>query len=83
MFRTTGSTDGCDQARDTTNANPNHSGVEPISHPPKRAVKPPREDVEPDPPRLFRGYKRIVEHPEGYKNFSETVKFYREIFGLP
>lgn len=46
-------------------------------------MKPPREDVEPDPPRLFRGYKRIVEHPEGYKNFSETVKFYREIFGLP
>lgn len=44
---------------------------------------PVREDVDPKPLRLFRGYKRIVEHPEGYKNFSETVKLYREIFGLP
>lgn len=43
---------------------------------------PVREDVEPDPPRLFRGYKRIVEHPEEYKNFSETVKLYQEIFNL-
>ena len=33
---------------------------------------PVREDVEPDPPRLFRGYKPIVEHPEDYKNFNET-----------
>jgi iron(III) transport system substrate-binding protein len=43
---------------------------------------PVREDVDPDPPRLFKGYKRIVEHPEDYKNFSETVKLYQEIFGL-
>ena len=43
---------------------------------------PVREDVEPDPPRLFRGYKRIVEHPEDYKNFNETIKLYQEIFGL-
>jgi len=43
---------------------------------------PVREDVEPDPPRLFRGYKRIVEHPEDYRNFNETVKLYQEIFGL-
>ena len=43
---------------------------------------PVREDVAPDPPRLFKGYKRIVEHPEDYKNFSETVKLYQEIFGL-
>ena len=35
---------------------------------------PVREDVEPDPPRLFRGYKPIVEHPEDYKNFNETDK---------
>ncbi len=41
-----------------------------------------REDIEPDPPRLFRGYKRIVEHPEDYRNFSETIKLYQEIFGL-
>jgi iron(III) transport system substrate-binding protein len=43
---------------------------------------PVREDVEPDPPRLFKGYKRIVEHPEDYKSLSETAKLYQEIFGL-
>ena len=43
---------------------------------------PVREDIEPDPPRLFKGYKRIVEHPEDYKNFSETIKLYQKIFGL-
>jgi iron(III) transport system substrate-binding protein len=43
---------------------------------------PVREDVEPEPPRLFNGYKRIVEHPEDYKNLSETVKLYQNIFGL-
>ena len=43
---------------------------------------PVREDVEPDPPRLFRGYKQIVEHPEDYRNLSETVKLYQEIFNL-
>ena len=41
-----------------------------------------REDVEPDPPRLFRGYKPIVEHPEDYKNFNNTIKLYQEIFGI-
>ncbi|MBI3058851.1 MAG: extracellular solute-binding protein [Deltaproteobacteria bacterium] len=43
---------------------------------------PVRPDVNPDPPRLFKGYKRIVEHPEEYKNFTETVKLYQEIFNL-
>jgi len=43
---------------------------------------PVREDVDPDPPRLFKGYKRIVEHPEDYKNFAQTIKLYQEIFGL-
>lgn len=43
---------------------------------------PVRPDVNPDPPRLFKGYKRIVEHPEEYKNFSETVRLYQEIFRL-
>ena len=43
---------------------------------------PVREDVEPDPPRLFRGYKRIVEHPKDYKNFNEIVTEYQKIFGL-
>jgi iron(III) transport system substrate-binding protein len=42
---------------------------------------PVREDIEPNPPRLFRGYKRIVEHPEEYKNFPQTVKLYQDIFG--
>jgi len=43
---------------------------------------PVREDINPDPPRLFKGYKRIVEHPEDYKNFSETIRLYQEIFKL-
>ncbi|MGH7773948.1 MAG: ABC transporter substrate-binding protein [Candidatus Binatia bacterium] len=43
---------------------------------------PVRKDVEPDPPRLFRGYKRVLEHPEGYKDFDATVKLYLEIFKL-
>ena len=43
---------------------------------------PVREDVDPDPPRLFRGYKRIVEHPEEYENFPETVRLYQDIFNL-
>jgi iron(III) transport system substrate-binding protein len=43
---------------------------------------PVREDVKPDPPRLFSGYKRIIEHPEDYKNFNETIRLYREIFNL-
>ena len=43
---------------------------------------PVRDDVDADPPRLFRGYKRIVEHPEEYKDFSGTVKLYQEIFNL-
>ena len=43
---------------------------------------PVRKDVEPDPPRLFRGYKYVVETPESYTNFDETVKLYLEIFKL-
>ncbi len=43
---------------------------------------PAREDVSPDPARLIKGYKRVVGHPEDYKNFSETVKLYQEIFKL-
>ena len=35
---------------------------------------PVREDVDADPPRLFKGYKRVVEHPEDYRNFNETVQ---------
>ena len=43
---------------------------------------PVRKDVDPDPPRLFRGYKRVIESPEGYKDFDGTVKLYLEIFKL-
>jgi iron(III) transport system substrate-binding protein len=43
---------------------------------------PVRKDVEPDPPRLFRGFKRVVESPEDYKNFEGLVKLYNEIFKL-
>ncbi len=42
---------------------------------------PVRSDVEPKPARLFRGYKRIVERPDDYKYFAETVKLFQEIFG--
>jgi iron(III) transport system substrate-binding protein len=41
-----------------------------------------RKDVEPDPPRLFRGFKILVEDPEDYKDFDATVKQYLEIFKL-
>jgi hypothetical protein len=34
---------------------------------------PVRNNVKPDPSRLFNGYKRIVELPEDYENFPETV----------
>ena len=43
---------------------------------------PVRRDVEPDPPRLFRGYERVTETPESYENFDETMKLYLEIFKL-
>jgi iron(III) transport system substrate-binding protein len=43
---------------------------------------PVREDVDADPPRLFKGYKRVVEHPEDYRNFNETVRLYQEILGI-
>lgn len=41
---------------------------------------PARRDVEPKPTKLFRGYRRIVERPEDYKNFSENVKLFETIF---
>ena len=43
---------------------------------------PVRKDVEPDPPRLFRGFKYVIENPEGYKDFEATVKQYLDIFKL-
>lgn len=43
---------------------------------------PVRKDVEPDPPRLFRDFKWVIENPEDYKDFNATVKQYLEIFKL-
>ena len=43
---------------------------------------PARVDVEPDPPRLFRGFKRIPQDIE-QENLSESINLFREIFGLP
>ncbi|MFQ5683640.1 MAG: ABC transporter substrate-binding protein [Candidatus Binatia bacterium] len=43
---------------------------------------PARQDIKPKPARLFHGYKRIVETPDSYTNFSETVKLYQKIFHL-
>ncbi len=43
---------------------------------------PVRKDVAPDPPRLFRGYKWVIESPEAYTNFDETVKLYLSIIKL-
>lgn len=41
---------------------------------------PVRKDVEPDPPRLFRGYKRVIMSPERYRGLDETQRLYDEIF---
>jgi iron(III) transport system substrate-binding protein len=43
---------------------------------------PVRRDVEPDPARLFRGFKYVIENPEDYQDFDATVKQYLEIFKL-
>lgn len=42
-----------------------------------------REGVDPEPPRLIKGFKRLVLHPDRSKNAQESLKLYREIFGLP
>ena len=43
---------------------------------------PTRRGVYPKPARLFKGYKRIVEKPDGYTNYSEVVKLYQDILKL-
>jgi iron(III) transport system substrate-binding protein len=43
---------------------------------------PARVDVEPDPPRLFRGFKRIPQDIE-QENLSDSINLFREVFGLP
>jgi hypothetical protein len=39
--------------------------------------------VEPNPPRLIKGFKRIVLHPEKAQYARESLALYREVFGLP
>jgi ABC-type Fe3+ transport system substrate-binding protein len=43
---------------------------------------PVREDVDPEPPRLFKGYKRIVEHPEDAKDSAQIIKLYQTILSV-
>ena len=43
---------------------------------------PARKDIEPDPPGLIRGYKRIVFQPAKREEYAETDKLYKEIFGI-
>jgi iron(III) transport system substrate-binding protein len=42
-----------------------------------------REGVDPDPPRLIKGFKRVVLHPDRSQNAQESLKMYRDIFGVP
>jgi iron(III) transport system substrate-binding protein len=42
-----------------------------------------RDGVEPKPPRLIKGFKRIVLHPDKAQDAQESLRLYREIFGLP
>jgi iron(III) transport system substrate-binding protein len=42
-----------------------------------------RAGAEPSPPRLIKGFKRVVLHPEKAQDAQESLKVYREIFGLP
>ena len=41
-----------------------------------------RTGVEPDPPRLIKGFKRVVLHPDRAQTAQESLKLYREIFNL-
>ncbi len=42
---------------------------------------PARRDVDPSPPGLFRGYRRIVVGPGEQKELDENAKLYQQIFG--
>jgi iron(III) transport system substrate-binding protein len=43
---------------------------------------PVRRDMEPRSNTMFQGHKWFVERPDKHVNFRETVKLFREIFGL-
>jgi iron(III) transport system substrate-binding protein len=42
-----------------------------------------RSGVDPNPPRLIKGFKRVVLHPEKAQDAQENLRLYREIFGVP
>ncbi len=42
---------------------------------------PSRGDVEPDPPRLIRGFKKVVQDVEN-EHINESIKLFQQIFGL-
>jgi iron(III) transport system substrate-binding protein len=42
---------------------------------------PSRSDVEPDPPRLIKGFKKIVQDVEN-EHINESIKLFQQIFGL-
>lgn len=42
-----------------------------------------RAGVEPNPPRLIKGFKRVVLHPEKAQDAQESLKLYRDILGIP
>jgi iron(III) transport system substrate-binding protein len=42
---------------------------------------PSREDVDPDPPRLFRGFKKVVQDIEN-DTIDESIDLYQKVFGL-
>ncbi|MBI4525823.1 MAG: extracellular solute-binding protein [Deltaproteobacteria bacterium] len=42
-----------------------------------------RTGVEPNPPRLIKGFERVVLTPEHFQNAPDSFKLYREIFRLP
>jgi ABC-type Fe3+ transport system substrate-binding protein len=42
-----------------------------------------RDGVEPNPPRLIKGFQRVVLHPEKAQDAQESLKLYRQIFALP
>ncbi|MFQ5849375.1 MAG: ABC transporter substrate-binding protein [Candidatus Binatia bacterium] len=41
-----------------------------------------RKDLDPNPPRLSRGFKRFVLTPEQYDDYNEIVKLYRKVFKI-
>lgn len=43
---------------------------------------PSRQDVDPNPPRLFRGYKMAIIRPDDQKALKENAKLYDKIFGV-